>query len=40
MMGIMDGMRWAIGVAWLLVLVLLVLGVAALAKYLFFKPRS
>jgi len=34
----MDGMRWAIGVAWLLVL--LVLGVAALAKYLFFKPRS
>jgi hypothetical protein len=38
MMGIMDGMRWAIGVAWLLVL--LVLGVAALAKYLFFKPRS
>jgi hypothetical protein len=35
MMGMMDGMRWAIGVAWLLVL-----GVAALSKYLFFKPRS
>ena len=40
MMGMMDGMRWAIGVIWLLVLILLVLGIGALAKYLFLQRRS
>jgi hypothetical protein len=34
MMG-MDGMMWGMGLAGLLVLVILVLGVAALIKYLF-----
>ena len=37
MMGMMDGMGWMIGgmaLIWLLVAVLLVLGVAALVKYL------
>ncbi len=29
------GMGWGMGLVWLLVLALLVLGVAALAKYLF-----
>jgi hypothetical protein len=33
MMG--GGMMWGMGVVWLLVVVLLVLGIAALAKYLF-----
>jgi len=37
MMGMMDGMGWAMGVIWLLVLIVLVLGIAALAKYLFFQ---
>ena len=36
-MGMMDGMGWAMGVIWLLVLIVLVLGIAALAKYLFFQ---
>lgn len=40
MMGMMDGMGWAMGVIWLLVLVILVLGIAALAKYLFSKCGS
>jgi hypothetical protein len=40
MMGMMDGMGWAMGVIWLLVLVILVLGIAALAKYLFSKRGS
>ena len=31
----MPAMGWAMGVIWLLVLLLLVLGVAALVKYLF-----
>lgn len=38
MMGMTDGMGWMMGgmaVLWLLVAVVLVLGIAALAKYLF-----
>jgi len=35
MMG--GGMMWAMGLVWLLVIVVLVLGIAALAKFLFFK---
>lgn len=37
MMGMMDGMGWmmvGMGLVWLLVVILLVLGVAALVKYL------
>jgi hypothetical protein len=30
-----GGMMWAMGVFWLLVVVLLLLGIAALVKYLF-----
>ncbi len=40
MSGIMDGtgsMMWGMGWSGLLILVLVVLGVAALAKYLFFN---
>lgn len=37
MNGMMSGaMMWGMGLLWLLVVALLVLGVAALAKYLFF----
>ena len=32
-----GGMMWAMGLLWLLVAVLLVLGIAALAKYVFFR---
>lgn len=39
-MGMMGGMGWTMGVVWLLVLVFLVLAIAALAKYLFSKPRN
>jgi hypothetical protein len=35
MMG--SGMMWVMGLVWLLVILLLVLGIAALAKYVFFK---
>jgi len=35
MMG--SGMMWAMGLLWLLLAVLLVLGIAALAKYVFFR---
>lgn len=35
MMG--GGMMWAMGLVWLLVVLLLLLGVAALVKYLFFS---
>jgi len=35
----MGGMMWGMGLLWLLVLVLLALGVAALVKYLFFGTR-
>jgi hypothetical protein len=34
MMG-MGGMMWGMGLVWLLVVILLVLGIAALVKYLF-----
>jgi hypothetical protein len=37
MMGMMGGMGWAMGLFWLLVLILVALGIAALAKYVFFK---
>jgi hypothetical protein len=37
MMNMMDGMMGAMGVAWLLVIVILALGVAALVKYVFFR---
>jgi hypothetical protein len=32
-----DGMMWAMGLVWLLVILALVLGVVALAKYVFFR---
>jgi hypothetical protein len=35
MMG--SGMMWAMGLLWLLLAALLVLGIAALAKYVFFR---
>jgi hypothetical protein len=35
MMG--TGMMWGMGIVWLLLIILLVLGIAALAKYLFFR---
>ena len=35
MMG--GGMMWAMGLIWLLVIVVLVLGIAALVKFLFFN---
>ncbi len=39
MMG--SGMMWAMGLVWLLVILFLVLGIAALVKYLFFtKSRG
>ena len=39
--GMMGGeMMWGMGLVWLLVLVLLVLGIAALIKYLFFNKRD
>lgn len=41
MNGMMGGsMMWGMGLAWLLVVVLLVLGIAALIKYLFFNKRD
>lgn len=39
MAGMGPGMGWGMGLIGLLVLILLVLGVAALVKYLFFDPR-
>ncbi len=38
----MDGpvLMWGMGFAWLLVLILVVLGIAALVKYLFMNRRS
>ena len=32
-----SGMMWGMGVVWLLVIIVLVLGIAALVKYLFFS---
>jgi hypothetical protein len=37
MMDMMGGMGWAMGLIWLLGVLVLVLGVAALVKYLLFK---
>jgi hypothetical protein len=37
MMNMMGGMHWGMGLIAVLVLLLLILGIAALAKYLFFK---
>jgi hypothetical protein len=37
MMNMMGGMGWLMGLAWLLLALVLVLGVAALVKYVFFK---
>jgi hypothetical protein len=37
MMSNMGGMMWGMGLIWLIVVVVLVLAVAALVKYLFFK---
>ena len=37
MMGNMGGMMWAMGLFWLIVIVVPVLAGAALAKYLFFR---
>ena len=40
MMGGMDGpMMWMVGLVWLLILVVLVLAAAALAKYLFSRRK-
>ena len=41
MNGMMDGgsMMWVMGLGGLLILVLVILGIAALAKYLFFNKR-
>ncbi len=38
----MDGMMWGMGLAWLLVILVLILGAAALVKYLMNnrKPRE
>lgn len=42
-LGMMDGMggmmMWGMGLLWLLVIVLLILGIAALVKYLFGGSR-
>ena len=37
MMNGMGGMMWGMSLVWLIVIVVLVLAVAALVKYLFFK---
>jgi hypothetical protein len=37
MMNMMGGMGWTMGLVWLLFALVLVLAVAALVKYLFFK---
>lgn len=37
MMEGMGGMMWGMGLVWLLVVLVLVLGIAALVKYLFFN---
>ena len=39
--GMMGGwMMWGMGLGWLLILLLVVLGIAALIKYLFFDKRD
>jgi hypothetical protein len=37
MMNMMGGMAWMMGLAWLLVVLILILAAAALVKYLFFR---
>ena len=37
MMNSMGGMMWAMGLVWVLVVLVLVLSAAALIKYLFFR---
>jgi hypothetical protein len=37
MNNMMDSMGWAMGLIWVLVVLVLVLGVAALVKYVLFK---
>ena len=37
MTNMMGGMGWAMMLVWLLVVILLTLGIVALAKYVFFK---
>ncbi|WP_256476222.1 hypothetical protein [Siccirubricoccus soli] len=37
--GMTGGMMWGMGLVWLLVIILLVLGIAALLKYLFWRGR-
>jgi hypothetical protein len=37
MMHSMGGMMWGMGVFWLLVIIVLVLGATGLVKYLFFR---
>ncbi|MFU0504696.1 MULTISPECIES: hypothetical protein [Phyllobacteriaceae] len=39
MMEGMTGMMWGMGLVWLLAVVVLVLGAAALVKYVFFAGR-
>ena len=40
MNGMMSGaMMWGMGLVWILVIIVLVLGALALAKYLFFSNR-
>jgi hypothetical protein len=35
-----GGMMWGIGFVWLVITILLLLGIAALLKYLFFDRRA
>ena len=35
-----GGMMWGMGLAWLLVMIVLILSVAALVKYLFFGRKG
>jgi hypothetical protein len=37
MMNMMGGMGWVMGMVWLLLVLVLILGAAALVKYVFFK---
>lgn len=40
MMDGMGGMMWGMGLVWLLAVVVLALGAAALVKYVFFSSRK
>jgi hypothetical protein len=37
MMNMMDGMGWGMGLVWLLIVAVIVLGIAALVKYVIFR---